>query len=372
MLSNPIQSMFKPRRDIQVRILHPDTPSKTIITLFETTTAHGQVPEVDIRLGIKNEVQLTMSAKKAADGEPAKLSLKFSFHPQNIYAPLHEIMEGRNSRIKAFYYHLWFGSKNPAGEASSATQSRSRKLTISRKMISDFVNAASVSGEDFLDRPGKVMSAPMDLGIVVCWQELIRPLFCIDGDLHLLVHLSNQFKILSRAEKLQEGDNVETTSSITAILNQDSGNMVEVTAVIMRESMPVMEVKSKFLYRGTYSDYQDNFQRQVEKPTMLTLHSKRDLAVLRSKAWFRLQDSGESFCADLVGRTLLFKLQSLVEFSDRGVYRNIETSGKVFLKTSIGEDVQIGTVEINHMSPKAIPSLITCIDMAHSLTNQLF
>lgn len=355
-LINPMQRMFKPRHDIQVRILHPNTPSKTIITLFETTTVHDPVPVVDIRLGMEDEVQVTMFAK-AADGLPAKLSLKFDFHPENIYAPIHEIMEGRNSRIKVFYYHLWFGSKNFADEALLATQSRSRKLTISRKMISDFVNAASVSSEDFLYRPGKVMSAPMDLGIVICWQELIRPLFCIDGDLNLLVHLSNQFKILSRAETLREGDNVESTASITAILNQDSGKMVEVTAIIMRESMPVMEVKSKFLYRGTYSYYQDNFQRQVETPTMLILHSKRDLAVLRSKAWFRLQDSGESFSADLVGRTLLFKLRSLVEFRDRGVYRNIETSGKVFLKMSIGEDVQIGTVEYQSYVAQGNPVL---------------
>src|SRR6202012_2138585 len=121
----------------------PNTPSQTLITLFETTTLHDPVPVVDIRLGMENEVQVTMFAK-AADGQPAKLSLKFNFHPQNIYAPLHEIMEGRNSCIKAFYYHLWFGSRHFPDEPLSAIQSRSRKLTVSSKMISDFVNAASV------------------------------------------------------------------------------------------------------------------------------------------------------------------------------------------------------------------------------------
>ena len=49
---------------------------------------------------------------------------------------------------------------------------------------------------------------------------------------------------------------------------------------------PVMEVTSQFLYRGTYTDYENKFQRKVETPVEVHLSSIKDVAVLRSKEWF--------------------------------------------------------------------------------------
>jgi fatty acid synthase subunit alpha len=36
-------------------------------------------------------------------------SLQFKYEPSHPYAPIHEIVEGRNKRIKEFYWRLWFG-----------------------------------------------------------------------------------------------------------------------------------------------------------------------------------------------------------------------------------------------------------------------
>ena len=54
---------------------------------------------------------------------------------------------------------------------------------------------------------------------------------------------------------------------------------------------PVMEVTSQFLYRGTYTDYENTFQRKVETPVEAHLSSTKDVAVSRSKEWFHLNDS---------------------------------------------------------------------------------
>ncbi|RFU28639.1 hypothetical protein B7463_g7700, partial [Scytalidium lignicola] len=356
LLSNPIRRIFKPAGNVHVRIAYPDIPSRTIITLFETTATDCLVSRVDIQLGNENMVYVNMFAYKTANGTPAILSLKYNFLPQTRCSPLHEVMEGRQSRIKSFYYQLWFGNTDFKSEDLLATHSRSRSFVISRKMIKEFVNAVGISGEDFLEHPGKLMSAPMDLAMAISWKGLIEPLFSVDADLSLLVHLSNEFKVLPGQESLREGDSVESTASVTAILNQDSGKLVEVTATITRECIPVIEVISKFLYRGTYSDYEDNFQR-TETSTILTICSGTDLAVLRSKAWLRFQDSGDGYGTDLVGRTLIFKTQSLVQLSGKAVYRNIETTGKVFLKMPIHGDVQIGIV--NYQSSVAQGNPVT-------------
>ena len=86
----------------------------------------------------------------------------------------------------------------------------------------------------------------MDFAIVVGWKAIMKPIFLrtIDGDLLKLVHLSNGFRMLPGAEPLKEGDEVATTAQINAVINQDSGKMVEVLGTITREGPPVMEVTS--------------------------------------------------------------------------------------------------------------------------------
>ena len=37
------------------------------------------------------------------------LEFTFTYHPSQGFAPIHEVTEGRNNRIKAFYWRLWFG-----------------------------------------------------------------------------------------------------------------------------------------------------------------------------------------------------------------------------------------------------------------------
>ncbi|RDW58716.1 fatty acid synthase subunit beta [Coleophoma cylindrospora] len=352
--SNPIRRLFEPVGGILVNIANPDVPNKTVITLFGTDIT---IPLVDLKSGIGNEVLVNIYAYDTADGRPATLNLKYNFHLGNRVASLHEVMEDRNQRIKAFYYQLWFGSKDLPSETLSLAQCRSSKKTISSHIVKQFVNAAAVTGEEYLDRPGKIQHLPLDLAIVTCWKELVGPLFCIDGDLTMLVHLSNQFKMLPGTETLQAGAEVESTAYVSAIVNEESGKMVEVIATISHKEMPVMEVTSKFLYRGSFPDYGDNFQDKIETPIALAIHSRKDLVVLQSKSWFHLQAFAEDSSKDLIGRTLIFNLHSKVRFRDRDTYSTTETTGQVFAQISIGDPVQIGTVNYQSEAAQGNPVL---------------
>ncbi|CRK36926.1 hypothetical protein BN1723_018634, partial [Verticillium longisporum] len=139
-------------------------------------------------------------------GEPVSLPLKFVYRPEAGYAPIHEVMEGRNDRIKEFYWRAWFGNETLDLDADVSKQFDGGKATITGEDINDFVHAVGNTGEAFVERPGKTVFAPMDFAIVVGWKAITKPIFprTIDGDLLKLVHLSNQFRMLPGAEPLKK------------------------------------------------------------------------------------------------------------------------------------------------------------------------
>src|SRR5204863_4212101 len=130
--------------------------------------------------------------------------------------------------------------------------------------------------------------APMDFAIVVGWKSIIKAIFpkSIDGDLLKLVHLSNGFRMTPGSRPLKSGDVVETSAQVTAVINNDSGKMVEVQGEIFRDNQSVMQVTSRFLYRGVFNDFENTFQKSNEIPVQVKLATPKDVAVLRSKEWF--------------------------------------------------------------------------------------
>ncbi|KAH0138968.1 beta subunit of fatty acid synthase, partial [Aureobasidium melanogenum] len=219
--------------------------------------------------------------------------------------------------------------------------------------INDFVHAVGNTGEAFVDRPGKEVFAPMDFAIVVGWKAITKPIFPrkIDGDLLKLVHLSNGFRMIPGAAPLKKGDVLDTTAEVNAVINQASGKMVEVCGTITRDGKPVMEVTSQFLYRGAYTDFENTFQRKTEKPMQITLATSKDVAVLQSKEWFRLEDTE----IDLLGQTLTFRLQSLVRYKNESVFSTVETVGQVEIELPSKEIIQLASVEyeagVSHGNP---------------------
>jgi len=268
-----------------VEIAYPKDPSKTSISVKELSSSGKLVKTLEIWTNGKNDIFLNMLEERTAEGGTVPLALKFNYHPETGYAPIHEVMEGRNDRIKEFYYRIWFGEKNVPFDTPATATFDGGRATVTSQAIADFVHSVGNTGEAFVDRPGKEVFAPMDFAIVVGWKAITKPIFprAIDGDLLKLVHLSNAFRMIPGAEALKKGDVLDTTAQINAVINQASGKMVEVTGTIKRDGKPIMEVTSQFLYRGAYNDYENTFQRKDEVPMQLHLGSSKDVAVLSSK-----------------------------------------------------------------------------------------
>jgi fatty acid synthase subunit beta len=353
--TNPMRRVFAPTRGLRVEILHPNDPTKTSISVFEPFNSSGKyVRTVEVSKPRGNTILVTLLEERSASGSTVALPFLFTYHPETGYAPIHEVMEGRNDRIKEFYYKTWFGETEEVPfETPVNSKFDGGSATVTSEAINDFVHAVGNTGEAFVDRPGKEVWAPMDFAIVVGWKAITKPIFPrdIDGDLLRLVHLSNAFRMFPGAEPLKKGDVVHTTAEVNAVINQDSGKMVEVCGTIIRDGLPVMEVTSQFLYRGDYKDFENTFQRKIENTMRLTLSSPKDVAVLRSKEWFKLDEPD----TDLLNKTLTFRLQSFVRFKNKTVFSSVQTTGEVLLELPSKEIIQIASVDyeagVSHGNP---------------------
>ncbi|KAI9832727.1 MAG: beta subunit of fatty acid synthetase [Phylliscum demangeonii] len=340
--TNPMKRIFAPTRGLFVEIAYPDDASRTTIVAKELSPGNRLVEVVQVKLVDGSRIVVNLLEHRTAQGAPVALPLYFRYHPEKGYAPIHEEMSDRNVRIKEFYYRIWFADDKLPLDASVTDTFEGGTVEVSGQAIQDFVHAVGNNGEAFVERSGKDLLAPMDFAIVVGWKAIIKPIFpkAVDGDLLKLVHLSNGYRMLPGAEPLKKGDVVSTTAQINAIINQDSGKMVEVCGTITRQGEPVMEVISQFLYRGTYTDYENTFQRKNERPWQVQLATSRDVAVLRSKDWIQIDEEA----VDLLGQTLTFRLQTLVRFKDRAVFQSVQTVGQVLLELPTKEVVQVADV----------------------------
>ncbi|GIZ45979.1 hypothetical protein CKM354_000912300 [Cercospora kikuchii] len=341
--TNPTHRIFAPTPGMVVEIQHPNDPKRTTISVKEPSHGNEYVQTVHVARDSNGEITVNMIEGRTATGKAVALPLRFTYHPETGYAPIREIMEARNDRIKEFYYKIWFGDEACPFDVDVTSRFDGGRATVTSEAINDFVHAVGNTGEAFVDRPGKEVFAPMDFAIVVGWKAITKPIFprTIDGDLLKLVHLSNGFRMIPGAAPLKKGDVLDTTAQVNAVINQASGKMVEVCGTITRDGKPVMEVTSQFLYRGNYTDYHNTFQRKVETPMQVHLGSTKDVAVLQSKEWFKVENED----VDLLNQTLVFRLNSILRYKNQTVFSSVQTEGTVELELPSKEIITVASVE---------------------------
>lgn len=338
---NAAKKVFKPIPNMMVKIDNAKDASKTIITLSEIVQGEQRVTAT-LRLIDNNLIQMELIENRTMDNKPVALQLLYNFKPEDGFAPISEVMEGRNDRIKKMYWNLWidepFNLKFSPRDIIKGTD-----FTITADAITDFTRAIGNNCEDFVPRSGRKTLAPMDFAIVVGWRAIIKAIFpeTVDGDLLKLVHLSNGYRMIPGATLLQEGDLISTTAIIKAVVNQPTGKVVEVVGTLSRDGKPVMEVNSSFFYRGNYTDFENTFQKTVDPVYEMHIKSPKDIAVLRSKEWFQLDDED----CDLLGKILTFETETQVTFKNANVFSSVECVGPIKMELPTKEKIEIGVVD---------------------------
>ena len=123
----------------------------------------------DIRYDVSSRlINLTLFEERQHDAVP--LYLQFKYGPSHPYAPIHEVVEGRNKRIKEFYWRLWFGSEEYPQDLDVRDTFTGPEITISANDVEAFCAVVRNQQEKFKTVRTDNVKAPMDYAIVTGWQ----------------------------------------------------------------------------------------------------------------------------------------------------------------------------------------------------------
>ncbi|KAJ3071925.1 3-oxoacyl-[acyl-carrier-protein] synthase [Podochytrium sp. JEL0797] len=335
---NPIVNLVRPRAK-QTVFVKVDAAGKPEVLSVYSSRLTGSVPSRHAALVISVEgdkITVTISEKRGAEYVP--LQFFFEYKPAQGKALIHEDMEGRNQRIKEFYASLWNVSSDEFNLKPTDTFASTFK--VEAQQLQDFIHVVDNRAE--LYHSASESCAPMDFGIVAGWRSIVTAILPkeIDGDLLKLVHLGNEFRMLSDV-MMAAGDVIETKAIVNAITMNESGKTVEVKAVLSKAGEPVLEIISRFLYRGKFNDYENGFRRVSETPIKVKLQSVKDVAVLKSKTWVQWNADAPEITA---GTTLIFRLDTFSRNKSASVFSELKTSGSVEIRTT-RETFEIGRVD---------------------------
>lgn len=355
-IDNPLRRLFAPRANQRVVIdLVKGLP--TSISLFGAARSYGE-HDADFKVveakydSSKSLINLTIFEERRDTSVP--LYLQFQYKPSMGYAPIHEVSADRNTRIKDFYWRLWFGDNESLPQLSTRQVFTSPEVTINSGEVEDFCAVVGNQGELFKTTRTDQVQAPMDFAIVTGWQAIMKSVFpaTIDGDLLKLVHLSNGFRLLPGATPLKAGDVCKAEGRIVSVINTDAGKAVRVKGQIIRDGAPVVEVVSAFLYRGRFTDFENTFE-VIETPDYIVeLETEGAVGILQSKEWFEWDDETKPLQA---GTKLIFRVKSDVTYRNKTCYKTVSVSGDIFVRNQIKDLVKVGSVDFNQDDSRGNP-----------------
>ena len=170
--SNPFRRVFAPRVGQTVRISSKGGKVQSV-TMYGGARSFGPHPEdfkaVELSFDpTSSKISLIMYEERRGSSVP--LYFSFLYKPSMGYAPIHEVVEGRNKRIKDFYWRLWFGDNESLPDLAIDTTFTCGETAVDAKAVQRFCDVVGNQGESFkATRSDKIM-APMDFAIVLGWQ----------------------------------------------------------------------------------------------------------------------------------------------------------------------------------------------------------
>lgn len=345
-IDNPIRRLFAPRANQRIVLdLADGVPVKA--SLYGAARSYGLQKDdfkaVEVTYNTDSKIiDVTIFEYRKESSIP--LHLQFQYVPSQPYAPIHEVAAGRTTRIKDFYWRLWFGDDEKLPEINVRDTLTGPEVEISAKDVETFCAVVENQQEAFKTVRNADVKAPMDFAIVTGWQAIMKSIFpaSIDGDLLKLVHLSNGFKVVPGAKTLKAGDVCKAEAKVTAVINSDAGKTVQVSGYVICEGKRVMAVSSSFLYRGKFTDYENTFETIQEPDYLVELANDADVGVLQSKEWFEWDDDTKPLQA---GTGLIFRLKSEVTYKDKVNYKSVSVSGDVFVRNQLKRLVKVGSVD---------------------------
>ncbi len=116
-ITNPMQRVLSPTQGMQIEVTNATNPEDVVVTVVEveseTTDSGSPRSQSSVIIRKEGNIHVTFWTKETFEKTSLPLTFKFDYHPEFVLHPIHEVMAGRNDRLRKFYYRLWFGSENP-------------------------------------------------------------------------------------------------------------------------------------------------------------------------------------------------------------------------------------------------------------------
>lgn len=166
-IDNPIRRLLNPRRGQKIVV------SPASIKLYGAARSFGPHQDDFQTLNIaytasSGVIEITIFEERRGVSVP--LALQFQYKPSMGSAPIHEIAEGRNQRIKAFYWKLWYGDNETLPAIDIKETFVGPEVTIEAEAVETFCAVVGNQGEHFKSARTEEVKAPMDFAIVTGWQ----------------------------------------------------------------------------------------------------------------------------------------------------------------------------------------------------------
>jgi fatty acid synthase subunit alpha len=171
-IDNPIRRVLAPRKGQKVHIEYQaDAP--TSVTVYGAARSFGvhkpDFKAVEVHFDTStNIINFTVFEDRRDIAVP--LLMQFKYEPSMGYAPIHEVAEGRNTRIKQFYWKLWYGDDTDLPEIDIRETFTGPEVTIDAGAIETFCAVVGNQEQSFKAVRNTAIKAPMDFAIVTGWQ----------------------------------------------------------------------------------------------------------------------------------------------------------------------------------------------------------
>ncbi|KAI5885432.1 uncharacterized protein SCHCODRAFT_01176814 [Schizophyllum commune H4-8] len=220
--------------------------------------------------------------------DAASKEINLTLFKERRFAPIHEFAEGRNDRIKAFYWKLWYGDSEALPNINVRDVVKGAEVTSKAEDVEQFCQFCAVVGNQ---QPGRGLQereetpmAPMDFAFVMGWQAFPST---VDGDLLKLVHLSNGFRM----------------ARILSVVNPDAGKIIKVKGHVLRAGKPIIEVVSAFLYHGKFTDF---YEVALENDAQVSYKDKNPFSDMEVSSEIFVRNQLKALVKDLIERVLSY------------------------------------------------------------------
>lgn len=174
-ISNPFRRIFNPRAG-QTVVIKSENGKAVSVTVYGAARSFGphaaDFKAVELTFNSRtNAISLVMNEER--QGVSVPLHFAFAYHPEQGYAPIHEVVEGRNKSIKDFYWRLWFGDDEKLPSLKLDTTFTCDESKVDALAVQRFCDVVGNQGEAFKSARNEKIMAPMDFAIVLGWQVSI-------------------------------------------------------------------------------------------------------------------------------------------------------------------------------------------------------